>query len=511
MQRTVTMPKLGMTMTEGVLVRWRIAAGDTFAKDDVLAEVETDKVELEVEAQFAGRAVSLFAEAGQAVPVGAPLLLAETDIAAPTSAPTAPAAVPAAVPTGAENGNGHTLVHDAPTDAASAPAGDALSTQRILSTPAARRLAQDRGIPLEDIARLRPPNVDAHTSALRAADVLAFQPSAQPSAPPAAPTERAATAPLTPLARKIAEANALSAAEIAALGELGEGKRAGRQVVEQVLAARSNGAAAASASAPAAPAPVATTAPVATSADAGKAADTDFTPLTSMRRIIAERTAHSFASVPHIYLDVEVDMTEADAVREAQRAAAARRGAEAVTATALLVRVAAAALARVPGVNASYVPAQGTRPAGIQRWRGVHVGVAVAVPNGLVVPVIRDADRKSLAQIGHELNVLAQKAREGKLQPDDLTGGTFSISNLGMYGIDTFHAVINEPQSAILAVGRAQRRPVVVTDAQGNETVAIRSILKVSLSADHRAVDGAAGAEFLREFRELLEQPRLML
>ncbi len=135
----------------------------------------------------------------------------------------------------------------------------------------------------------------------------------------------------------------------------------------------------------------------------------------------------------------------------------------------------------------------------------------MALPDGLLVPVVRDADKKTLATLSGEIATLARKARDGQLKPDDLTGASFTISNLGMYGIDTFHAVINEPQSAILAVGRIAKRATVIEDKAGGETIAIRPILKLSLSADHRVLDGATGARFLATLRELLEDPRLLL
>lgn len=503
MQRTVAMPKLGMTMTEGVLVRWHVQEGDAVAKDDVLADIETDKVELELEAPYDGRVARLIAAPGQTMPVGEPVLLIETDADAPqqsappvtdvTDTSSASEAMASGTASSAEEAVEHARAVQ--TSVATAPTSPTSPT-RVPSTPAAKRIARERSLDLAAVAQTVTPD---GVRPLCAADVLAAAEMLPTVAGSAAPT-------LTPLARKLAAEHAVTAEELAAILPDGAAQRAGRQAVEQALAARRTvqhkGANAPTASVETVAQPGAN--------DVHEPAD-DFVPLTSMRRTIAERTAHSFATAPHIYLDIEVDMTEAEALREAHARAAERRGERAPTATALLLRVAGAALARHPEVNASYVPANAGQPAGILRKREVNIGVAVAVPEGLLVPVVRNADRKTLAELAAELADLAQRARSGGLKPDDLADGTFSISNLGMYGIDTFHAVLPEPQSAILAVGRTQRRPTVVADGHGGEIVAIRSILKLSLSADHRVLDGAIGARFLETLRTLLEEPRLLV
>lgn len=510
MERTVAMPKLGMTMTEGVIVRWHVKPGDVVNKDDVLADVETDKVELEVEAPAAGRVLRLQGEEGETVPVGAPLLVLEAESAAgaftealtealtgnatdsvqePEPAPPTTAPEQEPLPVDGE------LDREAGADNATQT-----SSGRIPSTPAAKRIATERGVSLGEVAAATGRDVSAEP--LRAADVMTYT-----RAAPAA--QQPPTVELTPLARKLAEANALTPEEIARHAANGNGRRLGREAVAEALAARGVPPAPLAQVAPAvqATAPAPTPTPAHAAAPEGE----ELVALNSMRRAIAERTARSFTTTPHIYLDTEVDMTEAEALRETQAKAAAKQGASAPSVTAILVKVVAVALRRHPEVNAGFVPAREGSPAAIQRWRAVNVGVAVALPDGLLVPVIRDADAKSIPRISTELTELARRAREGKLLPDDLAGGTFSISNLGMYGIDTFHAVLNEPQAGILAVGKTTRRPVVMHDAEGNESLAIRPILKLSLSADHRVLDGATGARFVATVRELLEEPRLLI
>ncbi|HKT39324.1 MAG TPA: dihydrolipoamide acetyltransferase family protein, partial [Ktedonobacterales bacterium] len=463
MKRTVPMPKLGMTMTEGVLLRWHVAVGDKVAKDDVLAEVETDKVELEVESPTAGYIAQLFATEGQAVPVGEPLLEMDTEVAAPASEPVAlsnsatppvtdASTTPAVTTTAALTTA--TVVRDSHSPNGATP-------PRIPSTPAARRVAAERGVALVEVSEAM--QVRGDIRPVREADVLAF-------AHNNTSDNRKVTFPaLTPLARKLAEAHGLTPEDLAQVTPE-PGRRIDRQAIEDLTAAQQVTPAVAQPAVFAVPASASASASANAPSVASDTNGEDIVALSSMRRIIAERTTHSFTTTPHIYLDTEVDMTEAEALRASYTARAQRANQPVPSATALLVRVCGIALQQHPEVNAGFVPARDGQPATIRRWHVAHVGVAVALPDGLLIPVIRNADRKSLQQITAELADLAVRARTGKLGPDELADGTFSISNLGMYGIDTFHAVINEPQAAILAVGRVTKRPVVWTNATGQDT-----------------------------------------
>lgn len=512
MERTVPMPKLGMTMTEGVLLRWHVAAGDTVAKDDVLAEVETDKVELEVESPVAGRVTRLLAKEGQTIPVGEPVLALETDVSKSSNGRMAAPDIPAQpMPAGAAGQRAVTHPSEPIiASAAGAPNYARYATlpiqPRIPCTPAARRIALERGVDMAEVAQaLRVRGIDRP---VRAADVLAHMSSESDE------SRTSASRALTPLARKIATAHGLTPEALASAASEA-GHRLDRRAVQELLAAHEQ-------ATPQGPVhanghshmviPVPEMSPSsAASLSAPSMADEELLSLSSMRRTIAERTTHSFTTTPHIYLDTEVDMAEAEALRATYAMRSKRTAQPVPSATALLVRVCAIALRQHSEVNAAFVPARDGQPAGVRRWRVVNIGVAVALTDGLLVPVVRDADRKSLPEITTELADLAERARSGKLRPDELADGTFSVSNLGMYGIDTFHAVLNEPQAAILAVGRIAKRPIVLSDESGHDVIAVRPMLKLSLSADHRVLDGATGARFLATLRELLEEPRLLI
>jgi pyruvate dehydrogenase E2 component (dihydrolipoamide acetyltransferase) len=213
-----------------------------------------------------------------------------------------------------------------------------------------------------------------------------------------------------------------------------------------------------------------------------------------MRKTIARRMAESMSTAPHFYVTVEIDMDEAMKMREQMNRLAPE--AERISVTDLVVAAAARTLVRFPALNASY------RDGGLEMHPRVNIGIAVALEDGLLSPVLRDADRKPLKTIASESRALTERARANKLRTDDLGGGTFTVSNLGMFDVDAFTAIINPPEAAILAVGSVVRRPVAAGDKVG-----IASIMKVTLSVDHRVADGAQAGRFLQEFRKLLENP----
>lgn len=227
--------------------------------------------------------------------------------------------------------------------------------------------------------------------------------------------------------------------------------------------------------------------------------DYDDVKLSQMRKTIAQRLTESLGPVPHFFLTIQVDMNHAGRARERINALLEKRG-ERVSLNDLLIRAVAGALRQHPAVNASW---QGDC---VRRYRRVHVGVAVAVDDGLITPVIRDADRKGVAEIAREVRVMAARARAKKLGPEEYTGATFSISNLGMFGIHQFTAVINPPEAAILAVGHVEEIPVVM-DGQ----VVVRPMMRATMSCDHRVVDGAVGARFLQTLKAMLEDPTAVL
>ena len=230
--------------------------------------------------------------------------------------------------------------------------------------------------------------------------------------------------------------------------------------------------------------------------------EAEVVPLTSIRRTIAQRMQQSFQESPHIALTVDVDMTEAEATRKRFNTQTEKLGQPRITVTALMIKVVAWALVRNPYINASF------NGDSISLWKDVNIGVATAAPQGLIVPVLKGADHLSVSEINIRLVDLAERARENKLKLDDVQGGTFTISNLGMFGINQFRAVINPPESAILAVGSVVRKPIVV-DEQDN--VEVRPILSLTLSADHRVIDGIVAARFLSDLMIGLESPSMLL
>ena len=343
-----------------------------------------------------------------------------------------------------------------------------------------------------------PPRVPAPDQAERAA-VPASAPAPPTMAPPAG------RLPASPLARKLARERGIDLATVSGSGpggrivradiEAAARERDGAQPPPQPAAAPTGPARPAPLSPPAAPAGAVTPQPVpAAVAPLTPAADAEEIPLSTVRRLTAQRLAASAREAPHFYLTVVADAGRLLALR-AQ--ANQRHGADVkITVTDLLIRACATALSDCPEVNASW---DETR---ILRHRHVSIGIAVAIDDGLIVPVIRGADRKTLTEIAREARDLTGRARARKLTPDELAGGTFTISNLGMYGIRQFTAVINPPQAAILAVGEAVRQPVVHDDQ-----ISIATTMTLTLSIDHRAVDGATAAGFLTRLKDLIEEP----
>jgi pyruvate dehydrogenase E2 component (dihydrolipoamide acetyltransferase) len=308
---------------------------------------------------------------------------------------------------------------------------------------------------------------------------------AAPAAPIAAAGDRVFA---SPLARRMAEQAGLDLAAVKGSGPNG------RIVKRDIEAALSAGVAAPTAAptarAPAAPTPAVPSAPV--------TADYEEVPLNAMRKTIARRLTESKQTVPHFYLSVDCTL---DRLLELRKDLNSRSDAYKISVNDFVIRAVALALKRHPDINSQWAETA------LLRHRRVDVAVAVALPNaGLITPVVRDADRKGLAEIAGEMKDLAARARDGKLMPEDYQGGTFSISNLGMFGIDEFVAVINPPQAGILAVGTGKQRPVVMDGA-----VAVATVMTATLSADHRVFGGAEGAAFLDTFRQLIEDPLTML
>jgi len=419
MATTVFMEALSPTMEEGRLVKWHKHKGDAVKAGDTLAEVETDKAIMDLQARADGILRQVSAAEGQTVPVGTELAV----IVAPGE------------PLGAGRGTGDEG-RVAPSPAATVPA----------PSPAPRH------------------------------------------SPPAAAAADAAPVKASPLARRMAKE---SGVDLKLLTGSGPGGRVVRRDLETAAA---RPAATVSASAPVAPVPPPPS-PVPVSRTDASYEDV---PLTQIRKTIAKRLAASLGPVPHYFLTTEVDMERAAEAREALNRNLGDEGR--ISFNDIVVKAAALALTRHRACNAWFQDDH------IRYWNEVHVGVAVAVEDGLITPVIRHADRKSLREIGREAHDLAQRARNRRLRPEEYTGSTFSVSNLGMFDIDQFTAVINPPEAAILAVGSVTQKPVV---ADG--TIVARRRVRLTLSCDHRVIDGATGAVFLKTLKQMLENPLAML
>ncbi|TDQ81431.1 pyruvate dehydrogenase E2 component (dihydrolipoamide acetyltransferase) [Dongia mobilis] len=421
----ILMPALSPTMTEGNLARWLKQEGDAVKAGDVLAEIETDKATMEVEAVDEGTLARILVPGGtQAVKVndviailaeegedaGAVKAPAPAAAGAPTSAP-APAAAPQ------------------PVAAASLAAPAARPGSRIIASPLARRIAQQQGIDLAGVSGSGP------NGRIVRADVE--------KAPKGAAKPAAAAAPAVPAA----------APAISGAAQFGE------------------------------PA-------------------FDLVPHTSMRKTIARRLQESKQFVPHFYLTVDCEIDRLLKLREEVNAASPKDGPDAykVSVNDFVVKACAIALKQVPAANASW------SDDGVKMYKSADISVAVAIPNGLITPILRNADARRLSELSIAMKDLAGRAKGGKLKPEEYTGGSFSVSNLGMFGIKDFAAIINPPQSCILAVGAGEQRPVV-----RNGALAIATVMSCTLSVDHRVVDGAIGAEFLAAFKRLIEQPLGML
>jgi pyruvate dehydrogenase E2 component (dihydrolipoamide acetyltransferase) len=445
----VVMPKLSEAMETGKLLRWLKQEGDRISGGDIIAEIETDKADIELEAFGSGVLRKLLATPGTAVPVGGLIaVIAEPgdDISAVVSgapAGPAPAAPPAPAP---------------PAAPAPAPA---------LAPPAASAPAP---APAPVLAAPSPAPAARPTT---------------PVAPPAAPTVLpAGRLRVSPLARKLAQRANI---DLAGLTGTGPGGRIIQRDIEAFVAAR-----------PVAAAPSAPPArPAAAPAAARTGPATEDVPLSQIRAAIARQMVQSKAPVPHFYITTEVAMDRAAELREELQALP---GAPKVTFTDVVVRACAVTLQKHPGVNASF-----TGDA-IRRHRAAHIGIAVAVEDGLITPVLRDCDQKSLFQIATESRDLVERTRARKLRQQELSGATFSVSNLGMFPVDEFSAIINPPEGAILAVGAIADKAVVV-DGQ----LAVGKRMRVTLSADHRVMDGAMGARFLADLKAALEAPLALL
>jgi pyruvate dehydrogenase E2 component (dihydrolipoamide acetyltransferase) len=461
MPTQILMPALSPTMEEGKLAKWLVAEGQQVKPGDIIAEIETDKATMEVEAVDEGKVSKLLvAEGTEGVKVNTPIatLLLEGETAgdaaakqpatAAASAPPQPAPAKAASPPppaakpapGAAKPAASAPAPATPSLGASPAPAAAGGGRRTFASPLARRLAKELGLDVASLNGSGPRGRVVRRDVEAARQEQGAQPKAAGTAVAAMPMAAAATA-LQPMAD------------------------------DKILALYDQ-------------------------------SSYEIVPHDGMRRIIAQRLSLSKQTIPHFYLTVECRIDELLRARESMNRAAPKEGPRAykLSVNDFAIKALALALAQVPAANVTWTEA------GMMRHKYSDVGVAVAVAGGLFTPIIRHAELKSLSEISNEMRDLAERARKRRLAPHEYQGGTTSISNLGMYGIKSFEAVINPPHATILAVGAAEKSPIVVADK-----LEIGALVSCTLSADHRAVDGAVGAELLNAFKTLIEDPVRML
>ncbi|HSF30200.1 MAG TPA: dihydrolipoamide acetyltransferase family protein [Candidatus Tectomicrobia bacterium] len=426
------MPKMSETMEEGVVVKWLKREGDRVASGDALAEIETDKAILELEATAPGVLRKILAQEDSKVPVGQLIAIigsAEEDIATLVAGSAAPS-----LPLTSAAPFGSTPNSAAPGSDMTAPQG-AVTPERIDASPLARRMAEEGGI---DIAQVRGTGPGGRV-VKRDIEAFLAQVRSQPprqAAPPVVPPTTAMKAVPSPQE---------TSTSVGAIG-------------------------------------------------------VDYTEheLSMMRKTIARRMALSKTTTPHFYVTTEIDMERAIELRQTLNELASDD--TKISFNDMILKAVANALQRFPRMNVAYHDDK------IRQHQRVHLAMAVALEEGLITPVIRDCDRKSLGEIAREAKELTERARARGLKPEDYTGGTFTVSNLGMYEVEDFGAIINPPEAAILAVGSVKQQPVVVDGQLG-----IGHRMKVTLSGDHRAIDGTTAAQFLQIIKRLLEQPLMLM
>lgn len=424
----ILMPALSPTMTEGTLAKWIKKEGDKIKAGEVIAEIETDKATMEVEAVDEGVLGKILVAAGTAnVAVNAPIALIledGEDASALSAAPSTPSAPPAAPQASSQASS---QAGAAPQAVVSAPVATpvAASGHRVFASPLARRIAAQKGVDLKTITGSGP-----HGRIVKA-DVEA----AKAGAPVAAPKAASAPTASGPDAKQLADMLGMAYTEI---------------------------------------------------------------PNNNIKKVTARRLTEAKQTIPHFYLSVDCVLDNLLAARAAMNEAA--NGAYKLSVNDFIIKANAMALKAYPAANTSW-----TDDAVLQ-YTHADISVAVATPNGLITPSIKAAETKSISEISNEMKDLAKRAKEGKLKPVEFQGGTFSISNLGMFGVKNFQAIVNPPQSCIMAVGAGEER-VVVDDGK----MVVRTVMTVTLSTDHRSVDGAVGAEYLQYFKKFIENPVLML
>jgi len=434
MATIVKMPKLGTTMTEGTIVKWLKNEGDPVKKGEIYVEIQTDKVNIEDEAEVSGILRKIIAKEGETIKVGEPIaIIAEADEELPNLE------IDDHVATEKQE-ESFKVFQDK---------GDKIETAKetipgkIKASPAAKRVARENQI---DLSKVTPSGPDGR---IVERDVLTYI------------NEHKIKA--TPVAKKIAMERHIDLKSL----QKAPGERITKQDLEKQLTVQEV---------------------------------ENAIPVIGMRKIIADSMAYSKKVAPHIYLSLEVDMSNIINMREKLIPLVQSKYNVKLSYNHILIKAVATALKLNPIINSTFTEEK------IILNQQINIGLAVALEDGLIVPVIKDADKKGLATIAKEAEELIQKAKNKKLLPDEYHGGSFTITNLGMFDIENFCAIINQPETAILAVGKIIKKPVVIDDQ-----IAIKPMMNLTLSCDHRAIDGAVGARFLQSIKQILEEPMNML
>ena len=477
----LTMPQMGYDMQEGTVVRWLKAEGSNVELGEPVAEIETDKAVVEFESYASGVLQTILVEEGSTVPVGQPIALVgeEAEVTATAPAPeqeTEPVVVEAepvsqapaeeeeaheAIPLGASSAPAapDDGVAEEPPEAPSEPAPD----RRIFATPIARQMASEAGIDLADVEGTGP------GGRIVKEDIAQFVAAGAP-----APVEPEVEAPV------VVEPEPVVVEEAPVVAEVVEAEPEIEAEPEVEPAAEPE-----------------VEVPVAEEPEAEEvAAEPELIPLSRMRQQIARVTIRSKDEKPHFYVNTDVDMTDAMALRGQINDALADRGVRA-TVNDLIIAASVLALKKFPKFNAYY------EDGSIRMNDDINVGIAMALEEGLIMPAVVGAGEMSLAEIAQATKDLAARANQGILRPEEYSGGTFAVSNMGMMNVTSFVAIIQPPQTAVLAVGAVQKRAVVAAD----DSIVVRQMMTATLSADHRIVDGAEGAFFINEIKRLLENP----
>jgi pyruvate dehydrogenase E2 component (dihydrolipoamide acetyltransferase) len=463
--------------------------GDVVEKGEPLLEIETDKTNIEVEARAGGVLTGICAEPGQVVPVGQPIAYIIKAGETWPSAGAQPAVAASAIP----------AVGVTPQE----------SSASLRATPIAERMAADHGLDLRAVTGTGP------GGRITREDVAAYL--AAQAADAAPPTSADGKVKAVPAARRVARELGVDLRSVTGTGPEG---RIQPEDVERAAAAGERKAVSAQ------PAPIIVPAsipahqlpeevvPSLAGVISARPAVRRIVPLTNIRRTIAGRMTQSVREAPQFTVEVDVDMGRAMAIVQDFRDSAGATQGPKVTVTALLVKACAWALTQFPAANSMFeadqppaLAPERSAGASVVEWDEINIGVATAIEQGLIVPVVHNADRLGMKEIASRLTDLMARARENRLKLDDLQGGTFTISNLGMFGTDRFTAILNPPQAAILAVGRVAKRAMVGAD----DRIEVRQMVSLALTADHRVLDGAAGAQFLALIQRALEHPGLLL